>query len=91
METNKQKVYYNDPQQQFIYTAAHTNVIVGGRRIGKITGIASTFLLRNIQFMPRGNHAILVPSYKHGLTQTLPGTLNALDRLGYKRDVHLKK
>lgn len=82
------KVYFNDPQSQFIYTAAHTSIIVGGRRIGKTHGFAAPFLLRNIQFMPRGNHGILTPSYKHGLSQTLPGTLEALEHMGYRRDVH---
>lgn len=87
-QRGKQKVYFNDPQHQFIYTGAHTNIIVGGRRLGKSHGFASQFQLRNLQFMPRGNHGILTPSYKHALTQTLPGTLSALERLGYKRDVH---
>jgi hypothetical protein len=82
------RVYFNDPQQQFIYTAAKTNVIVAGRRMGKTFGFGSQFLLRNVQFMPRGNHAILTPSYKHGLSQTLPGTLEALEYLGYVRDRH---
>ncbi|MFK5856593.1 MAG: hypothetical protein QM503_10710, partial [Bacteroidota bacterium] len=85
---DKQKIYFNDPQHQFIYTGAHTSVVVGGRRLGKSHGFMSQFELRNIQHMPRGNHGILVPSYKHGLTQTLPGTLDAMDKLGYHRDVH---
>lgn len=85
---DKKKVYFNDPQHQFIYTGAHTNIVVGGRRLGKTHGFSSQFNIRNVQHMPRGNHAILVPSYKYGLSQTLPGMLDALDRLGYKRDVH---
>lgn len=87
-QRESKRIYFNDPQQQFIYTGAHTSVMVAGRRIGKTHGFASTFNLRNIQFMPRGNHGILVPSYKHGMSQTLPGTLEALESLGYIRNIH---
>jgi hypothetical protein len=86
--SDKKQIYLNPPQQEAIYTGAHTSVFVGGRRIGKTHGIAAPWLLRNLQRMPRSSGGIVVPTYKHGLTNTLPGTLNALESFGYKRNVH---
>jgi hypothetical protein len=63
-------------------------VIVGGRRLGKSHGLAAPYLLRNVQQMPRSTGGIVMPSFQHGLTNTLPGTLSALELFGYKRDVH---
>lgn len=82
------KVYYNAAQQKVMYTAAKTTVIVGGRRLGKTHGIAAPWLLRNIQRMPRSNGAIVGSTYQQLLTRTLPGTLTALEKLGYRRNVH---
>lgn len=87
MEESK-KIYYNDPQLEFQYTAAHTSIVVGGRRIGKTHGIAAPWLQRNVQYMPRSSGGIIGPAYQRLLTQTLPGTLQALEDRGFKRDVH---
>ena len=38
--------------------------------------------------MPRSSGAFVVPSYRHGLTNTLPGTLAVLESFGFKRDLH---
>ncbi|GAP73073.1 hypothetical protein SAMD00024442_6_28 [Candidatus Symbiothrix dinenymphae] len=81
-------IYFNAPQQEVMFTAAHTTVFVGGRRLGKTHGIAAPFFLRNVQRMPRSSGAFVVSTYKRGLTNTLPGTLAALDSFGYKRDLH---
>lgn len=82
------KIYFNPPQQLTMYTAAHTTVFVGGRRIGKTHGVASPFVQRNTQLMPRSSGAFVFPSYKRGLTNTLPGTLKGLESFGFKRDLH---
>jgi len=71
-----------------MYTGAHTSVIVGGRRLGKSHGFAAPFLLRNIQAMPRSTGGIVGSTYQQILSRTLPGTLQALEMFGYKRDVH---
>lgn len=84
----KKQIYFNPPQQEIMFTGAHTNVIVGGRRLGKTHGIAAPFLLRNIQRMPGSAGAFVVSTYKRGLTNTIPGTLAALESFGYKRDIH---
>ncbi len=81
-------IYFNDPQQEFLYTAPHTTVIVGGRRLGKSHGFAAPYLLRNFQHMPRGANGIVGNTYQQLLTRTLPGTFQALEQFGYKRNRH---
>ena len=89
METKEtKKVYFTDPQLEFRYTAAHTSVIVAGRRFGKTHGLAAPWLLRNVQHMPRSSGGLIGAAFQRILTQTLPGTLQALDEMGFKRDVH---
>lgn len=87
-ENEPRKIYFTDPQLEFRYTAAHTSVIVAGRRFGKTHGIAAPWLLRNLQFMPKSSGGIVGTAYQRLLTQTLPGTLQALDDMGFKRNVH---
>lgn len=84
----KKKIYFNPPQQEVMYTGAHTVVFVGGRRIGKTHGVAAPFLLRNFQRMPGSSGAFVASTYKRALTNTIPGTLAALDSWGFKRDIH---
>ncbi|MDR1981338.1 MAG: hypothetical protein LBQ39_06955 [Tannerellaceae bacterium] len=86
--SDRPRIYFNPPQQEIMFTGAHTTVIAGGRRLGKSHGIAAPFFLRNFQRMPRSSGAFVFSSYKRGLTNTLPGTLTALESWGYKRDVH---
>ncbi|MDR0685959.1 MAG: hypothetical protein LBF79_00650 [Dysgonamonadaceae bacterium] len=86
--SKRREIYFNPPQQEVMFTGAKTTVFVGGRRLGKTHGVAAPFFLRNFQRMPRSSGAFIVPSYRHGLTNTLPGTLAALDSFGYQRDVH---
>ena len=82
------KIYFNNPQLEAMYTAAHTEVIVAGRRFGKSHGIIGPRVLRNVQAMPRSSGAFVGDSYQKLLTQTLPGTFAALETLGFKRDLH---
>lgn len=82
------KIYFNDVQQRVQLLGCRTNVIVAGRRTGKTDSIATPFLLRNIQRMPGSGGGIVVPTFKHGLTNTIPGMLNALKRWGYLEGIH---
>ena len=81
-------VYFNDPQRLTQLIGANISVIVAGRRTGKTDSIAAPFLLRNVQRMIGSTGGIVVPTYKHGLTNTIPGLLAALKRWGYMKDVH---
>lgn len=86
MKTNK--VYFNKAQQKILIIAARILILIASRRFGKTEGIIMPILLRNVQQMPRGQHAIIATTYKQALTRTLPGTIFALGRLGYKEGVH---
>ena len=84
----KKQVYFNRPQRLTQLIAANTTVIVAGRRTGKTDSIAAPFVLRNMQRMPGSTGGIVVPTFKHGLTNTLPGLLAAWKRWGYIEGVH---
>lgn len=82
------KVYFNRPQRLTQLIAANTSVIVAGRRTGKTDSIAAPFVLRNMQRMPGSTGGVVVPTFRHGLTNTLPGLFAALGRWGYHKDIH---
>jgi len=85
---HEKRVYFNKPQLMAQYIAAKTTVIVAGRRTGKTDSIASPFVLRNMQRMPGSTGGIVVPTFKHGLTNTIPGLLAAWKRWGYINGIH---
>lgn len=80
--------YFNRPQLMAQLVAARTTVIVAGRRTGKTDSIAAPYTLKMMQRMPGSTGGIVVPTFKHGLTNTLPGLFAAWARWGYKRGVH---
>ncbi len=82
------QVYFNDAQRKVQLIGARTSVIVAGRRTGKTDSIASPFTLRNMQRMPGSGGGIVVPTFKHGLTNTIPGMLAAWERWGYREGLH---
>lgn len=84
----RKQVYFNKPQQLAQLIGANTTVIVAGRRTGKTDSIASPFVLRNMQRMPGSTGGIVVPTFKHGLTNTLPGLFAAWKRWGYINGIH---
>lgn len=86
MELNQ--VYFNEPQLLTQLIAANTSVIVAGRRTGKTDSIAAPYILRNFQRMPGSSGGIVVPTYRHGLTNTIPGVFTAFNRWGYKEGIH---
>lgn len=87
MELKKQ-IYFNEPQLVTQLIAANTSVIVAGRRTGKTDSIAAPYILRNFQRMPGSTGGIVVPTYRHGLTNTIPGVFAAFNRWGYKEGIH---
>ncbi|MCM1522789.1 MAG: hypothetical protein NC039_09090 [Muribaculaceae bacterium] len=82
------QIYFNPIQLQFQWIAAHTMVAVCGRRTGKTHGIAAPFLLRCVQRMPGCTGGIVVPTFLHGLTNTIPGMLTALGEMGLVEGIH---
>ncbi len=81
-------IYLNRPQLQAQLIAARTTVIVAGRRTGKTDSIGAPYVLKMMQRMPGSTGGIVVPTFKHGLTNTLPGLFAAWRRWGYKKGVH---
>ncbi|MBO4723588.1 MAG: hypothetical protein J5629_11780 [Muribaculaceae bacterium] len=88
MAPPKKEIYFNKPQRLTQLISAKTTVIVAGRRTGKTDSIAAPFVLRNMQRMVGSTGGIVVPTFKHGLTNTIPGLLAAWHRWGFVRDVH---
>lgn len=88
MSNPPKEIYFNKPQRLTQLIGAKTTVIVAGRRTGKTDSIAAPFVLRNMQRMVGSTGGIVVPTFKHGLTNTIPGLLAAWNRWGYIRDVH---
>ena len=84
----KKEIYFNKPQRLTQLIGANTSVIVAGRRTGKTDSIAAPFVLRNMQRMPGSTGGIVVPTFKHGLTNTIPGLLAAWKRWGYHAGIH---
>lgn len=86
--TAQKRVYFNKPQRLTQLIGANTTVIVAGRRTGKTDSIAAPFVLRNMQRMPGSTGGIVVPTFKHGLTNTIPGLLAAWKRWGFIEGIH---
>lgn len=80
--------YFNRPQLMAQLIGARTTVIVAGRRTGKTDSIAAPYTLKMMQRMPGSTGGIVVPTFKHGLTNTLPGLFAAWERWGYKKGIH---
>ena len=85
---SEKRIYFNKPQRLTQLIGANTTVIVAGRRTGKTDSIAAPFVLRNMQRMPGSTGGIVVPTFKHGLTNTIPGLLAAWKRWGYVEGLH---
>lgn len=85
---SEKKIYFNKPQRLTQLIGANTTVIVAGRRTGKTDSIAAPFVLRNMQRMPGSTGGIVVPTFKHDLTNTLPGLLAAWKRWGFLQGIH---
>ena len=84
----RKRVYFNKPQRLTQLIGANTTVIVAGRRTGKTDSIAAPFVLLNMQRMPGSTGGIVVPTFKHGLTNTIPGLLAAWKRWGFIEGIH---
>lgn len=82
------QVYFNRPQLMAQLIAARTTVVVAGRRTGKTDSIAAPYVLKMMQRMPGSTGGIVVPTFKHGLTNTLPGLFAAWERWGFKKGIH---
>lgn len=86
--SRKRKVYLNPGQKYLLHMGANSETIIASRRFGKSDGIIAPRLLRNAQHMPRSAGAIYGATFKQILSRTLPATIAALERMGYKNETH---
>ena len=77
-----------NPMQILVEIAPQSYIIVQvGRGGGKSFIIG--FKIKNVVYdMPRSKNFIISGTYQQALTKTLPSTINALDRIGFKKDLH---
>jgi hypothetical protein len=81
--------YYLNQAQQYIHTINPNSLtVIAGRRFGKTDGIVAPRTIQRVQRMPRGIGFYYGATFKQVLGRTLPGTLAALNRLGYVEDRH---
>ncbi|MDE5774006.1 MAG: hypothetical protein K2H86_06080, partial [Muribaculaceae bacterium] len=81
-------MYFNRPQLLCQLIAANTTVLVAGRRTGKTDGVGAPFVYRNMQRMAGSTGGIVVPTFKHGLTNTIPALVTAWRRYGLIEGKH---
>ena len=82
------ELYFNKIQQRVMYIGAKTTVVVAGRRTGKTYGMGAPFAYRNMQRMPGSTGGIVVPTFRHGLTNTLPGLFSCWKAMGLIEGIH---
>ena len=82
------KIYFNKIQQRVMFIGAKTTVVVAGRRTGKTYGMGAPFAYRNMQRMVGSTGGIVVPTFRHGLTNTLPGLFSCWKAMGLIEGVH---
>lgn len=88
MDSARKALYMNPAQLDVYNIGAHTTIVVAGRRFGKTHGVVAPWLKRNIEQMPQSSGGIVCATFQQALTRTLPGTLMALEDMGYRRDLH---
>jgi hypothetical protein len=86
--SSRAKKYFNRAQLDAMAISAKHERCIGSRGIGKSEGFDARRMLDNIFSMPRSVGGLLSPTYAKLLQNTLPAVAAALDRWGFKRDVH---
>lgn len=84
----KNKAYLNRGQREIRTYAPNSKTIVGSRRFGKSRGVSGPDTLRDIQHMPQGAGSFYQASFKQLLSRTIPETLQFLESVGFKQDIH---
>lgn len=86
--SDRKKIYFNPGQIECLTVGAHNNYIVASRGFGKSEGIDAPWMLRYLTSMPRSAGGLMSPTYAKLMQNTLPAIFSALDRWGYKRNIH---
>ena len=85
---SKELKYFNKPQMEAMAVNARDEFIVASRGLGKSEGFDARVVIRNVFAMPKGNGAVLSPTYSKLLQNTLPAIAHALANWGYHRNIH---
>jgi len=89
METGKNKsIPINRPQMHYNIVMPNLASLIWGRFGGKTEGPGARFVANNIEKMPRSNGFVQGVTYEQLLTQTLPGLIAGLEKLGYIENKH---
>ena len=87
--SSKVKKYFNIPQLRSLEVAAASEVMVGGRAIGKTIGIlAPKSAQQYLGSMPRGTHVIINATFTQAYSRTLKELIRGWQNLGYIMDHH---
>ena len=86
--TDTKQLYFNSGQRELLAIGANSETIIASRRFGKSDGIIAPRMLRNAQSMPRSAGAVYAATFQQALSRTLPAAVMALNRMGYKNEVH---
>jgi hypothetical protein len=85
---HKKAIYFNKPQRLALHVLANQEYHVWGRRTGKSHGLTGTRTLQNVYYMPGSYGAIIVPTFKMGLTQIIPNIIQAWKYFGVFENIH---
>lgn len=80
-------IQFTLPQLLAIMAPQKNKYLEWSRGAGKSTVLAWSVKEKPMQ-MPRGSFFLVGETYNQILTRTLPSTINGLEMLGYKKDVH---
>ena len=86
-EILNKSLYFNPAQLQSVLSRPKKEVQVWGRGTGKSSSFAWQ-IDQVTSSMPRSTSVIAGATYKQLLTKTIPPIIEALERLGYHKDVH---
>lgn len=84
----KKNIYLNPLQQRIFYARARHVRLLAARRFGKTDGSIAPRISMTVQAMPQGTNIWLGNSNKQLLTRTVPGTIAALTRYGWREGQH---
>lgn len=86
-DSHRRPLIYNLPQLLFAKSRHKLTSLEWGRGTGKSTVLATRIKDYAIQ-LPRAKIAVPGETYKQLLTRTLPSTIEGLELIGYKKDLH---
>ena len=88
MSEEKRDLYLSEKQQVIYYSGARDQRVLAARRFGKTDGVIGPHCIRVTQSMPQGAGAWMGNSRVQLFTKTVPATIAAIERWGFKEGVH---